>query len=228
MTREEYDLFNKSRGVTLELCIKRHGAERGKKMWDSYRERQAYTNSEEYLGFDGYKRVNKLKSHTLENYIDRYGDDGKQRFVEYFRNLSKTHKGYSAISQKLFDELVSIEPFNGLKCYYGKTTGEYGILCDDSRYRLYDFVCPELNICIEYHGDHYHGNPDVYGPGDYLIARGVTNVNVGDKWAEDEYKRTQLLKHRGYDMIVVWDTDYVSDPESVVNRIIDYVYDRIQ
>lgn len=41
-SKEQYDEFNKNRSVTLELCIKKHGEELGRKIFSEYCGKQAY------------------------------------------------------------------------------------------------------------------------------------------------------------------------------------------
>ena len=57
-TKEQFDEYNKSRAVTLKNQIKKYGDVEGKKRWDSYCKRQAYTNSKEYFGQEKYEFVN--------------------------------------------------------------------------------------------------------------------------------------------------------------------------
>jgi hypothetical protein len=228
MSKDEFDEYNKSRASTLDNFVKRHGIEEGTKRWDEYCARQAYTNSEEYLGTEKYTQVNKLKAHTLDGYIEKYGQDaGEQKFIEYNKQWSQSIANYSNISQELFTGLLDYDIISDRKCYFATLAGEYGLLCDDGRYRLYDFVCPELRLVIEYHGDHYHGNPKMYNPNDVLLGKGQAETLVKNKWIEDEYKQNQIRKHRGFDTIIVWDSEYRKDKEEVIGRIIDYVINRI-
>ena len=171
-TQKEFDEYNKSRAVTLKNCIKRHGEQKGKKIWNDYCQRQAFTNSKEYLGDDEYKRINFLKGHSLESYIFKYGDElGRIKYENYMEK----HKGsgYSKVSQELFSELSKCELFKNTQHYYYQKNKEYGLYDDKyKKYRKYDFVCLHYNICIEFNGDDYHGNPNIYKPGDRLKGRG--------------------------------------------------------
>ena len=77
-SKEQFEEFNKSRAVTLELCIERHGEEAGRKMWDEYCERQRYTTSLEYM-------------------IEEYGEEeGTKKYKDfcYYRTNSCGSKSY--------------------------------------------------------------------------------------------------------------------------------------
>ena len=82
---------------TLESFIKKYGKEEGERRWESYRQKQAYTNSFEYKlekygmtkeEFDAY---NKSRAVTKKNMIDRYGEDeGLRKWNEYIKKQAYT------------------------------------------------------------------------------------------------------------------------------------------
>lgn len=219
MTKEQYDDYNKSRAVTLNNLILKHGEEMGKEKYDIYCSRQAYTNSLEYFGLEKYKEVNRKKSHTLDTYINRHGEElGGSKLLEFYGKLSP-NRSYSKISQKCFRVIESLLTQKELSnLYYATKNKEYCILVENKVF-LYDFVCPKLNLCIEYHGDHYHGNPKLYNPDDYLKGRGCTRIRAKDKWEQDEIKANMLKNHRGYDTIVIWDSIWREDPNLILSKL---------
>lgn len=220
-TLDEYNNYNRKRSITKENLIKRHGEEFGNIKWNNYRERQAYTNSKEYLG-EKYEIVNSKKGLTLKNFVFKYGENaGELKYKEY---IERTNLSYSKISQDLFKELIKIEPFVNNKTYFAENNHEYGIIDTKSgTYKKYDFVCPNLKISIEFHGDHYHGNPLFYSPSDKLKGKGQSKVTAKDIWERDNYKKELLKNERGYDLITIWENDYANNKEKVIKRIIDYV-----
>ena len=222
-TKTKFDEFNKSRAVTLENLVSKYGEDEGTRRFDEYCKKQAYTNTEEYLGKSKYLEINSKKALTLENFIRKYGDDGKIKYEEYVR---KSKSPYSKASQRLFSKLIRSEPFTHKKCYYAENGGEYGIL-DNNTYKKYDFVCPELNFAIEYHGDHYHGNPKLYHPNECLRGRGQTKVKAKERWEEDDYKLKLILEKRNIECITIWEYDYTKDPNKTIERILKHVRTKI-
>lgn len=84
-TEEDFEKYNKSRAVTLDNLIKKHGEDIGLKMWLSYVEKQILTKSAEYYinkyGDEKWKELNKSKLQNLENFIKRYGEEkGEDEF----------------------------------------------------------------------------------------------------------------------------------------------------
>lgn len=222
-TKEQFEEYNKSRAVTLKNLIKKHGEEEGRLRYEKYCKVQAYTNTEEYLGTERYKKVNRLKSHRLEVYIEKYGEElGPLKLLDFFQKCSKRNS-YSRISQELFQEVeLFLTEKDKKHTYYATKNKEYAIL-HESRCFLYDFVCTNLKFCIEYHGDHYHGNPLMYKPDDRLKGWGVSNVIAKEKWELDERKISALKKERDYDTIIIWDIEWTKDPENVKEKIKNFI-----
>lgn len=223
-SQDDFDEYNKRRSCTKDNFIKRHGKEKGEHLWNEYVKRQAFTNSRDYLG-ERYERVNKLKAITLENMQRIHGEDKGQEVYE--NAVCNKGIGYSLISQMLFDSLKELFP--NLACCYATYNKEY-VLYDHTNKRpyLYDFVAPDIKLCIEYHGDHYHGNPEIYDPDMVLLGRGQKRTLAKDKWEYDNIKKALIEKERNYDMIIVWDSDYRKDPTSVLERLKYEIQKRVE
>lgn len=221
---EEFEQYNKSRATTYDNLLKKYGEEEAIKRWDEYRKKQAYTNTKEHLG-DNYEYINFLKSHTFDSYLVRYKDEeiAKQKLDEYF---SKSSLNYSKISQKLFKTIIELYPFKDYQdsIYFAEYNKEYGVYNEiTKKYNLYDFVCTELKFVIEFHGDHYHGNPKIYRPQQKLRGKGCTKITAEQAWAKDENKKNNIIRNRNFIYICIWESDYKTDPEYTANRIIEYV-----
>jgi hypothetical protein len=226
MSLDEYNVYNKSRAITLENLIKKYGEDDGKLKYDNYCKRQAFTNTIEYLGEERYKKVGRLKAHTLDSYTQRYGEEiGKIKLIEFYEK-NVCGNSYSKISQELFKNVEKVLTTKEQQySYYAEKNKEYGLLCENKCF-LYDFVCTDLNFCIEYHGDHYHGNPLIYNPDDYLRGRGCTKIKAKDKWEYDDKKINWLKLQRNYDTIIVWDSEWRSEPDVVMEKISNWINDR--
>ena len=109
-SKEQFDEFNKNRSVTLELCIKKHGQDLGKKIFDEYCSKQAYVGCKlEYFvekygkekGNAIYQEVNKKKSLNRETFVRKYGEvEGEHIWKAYW--LKRSHNTpVSEVSQRL-------------------------------------------------------------------------------------------------------------------------------
>jgi hypothetical protein len=64
---------------------------------------------------------------------------------------------------------------------------------------------PETNTVYQFHGDYYHGNPDVY-------SCPITWNQKVKKFMYELYDRTlksdELIKKSGYNLVTIWEKDY--------------------
>jgi len=81
--------------------------------------------------------------------------------------------------------------------------------------KIFDIFLPKLNLVIEYNGDYWHCNPKKYEP-NYFHQ--VKNKTAKELWEYDKNK-IDLIKEYGYNLEVVWESDYNTD-KSIINKII--------
>ena len=200
------DVYESSRhkyAITKEHMIEKYGEEKGNKRWNEYVDRQKYTKSKEYMvnkfGYDGWVRINKLKAITLDNFIRKYDEEeGNKRWNEYIKMMTRT---YSKSSQKFFNELDQYLN-NNYTTYYATKNTEIS----RGKYRL-DYYIKELNICIEFNGDHFHGNPNKFCD-DIKCHPYDKNLTAKDLQIRDKIRNEFLFKNFGIKTYIVWESDY--------------------
>jgi hypothetical protein len=230
MSKEDFVYYNKKRSSTLENFVKRYGEKEGKIKWDQYRKNQAYTKSKQYFidqhgKIEGLKicnEINILKGVTLDNYINRLGEE--EGIKQFFKRIQKTSSGVSKIQKEfssiLFEKIKDI--VNVEKVYFVPKTTEFGS-CDliNKKYYKYDFVISDLKICIEFNGDYYHANPRFYSKND-IISFFKKSYNVDDIWKYDENKKLCLV-NRGFKYLYVWEYDWKNNKLEILNFLVDYI-----
>lgn len=211
MTDEEFKEFNKSRAVTKELCIKRHGEEEGLKIWNEYKNKQSYTKSKQrYIDedrLDDFDEINKKKVNNIDNFIERYGEEeGTKKYLEYFENNQNYF--FSKEASSLFEELDNYFKFSHV--YYAPKTQEFGKFDAENKcYYYYDFVLPDINLCIEFNGDIFHANPKTFNESDTPNPY-KKDLTAKEIWEHDK-RKLDLLKKNNYNIIIVWESDYNKD-----------------
>ena len=206
-SKEQFEEFNKSRAVTLELCIERHGEEAGRKMWDEYCERQRYTTSLEYM-------------------IEEYGEEeGIKKFKDfcYYRTNSCGSRSYSLISQQCFNTIYShINTTNEI--FYHDLNREYSIINNTNTYNL-DFYDKTKNLVIEFLGDYWHANPKRYNS-DETIIHHQKSICVKDIWKYDKQRKRNICKVLNNPIYIeVWESDWKENPDKVMEEILKYYND---
>ena len=86
---------------------------------------------------------------------------------------------------------------------HAANTGEYNI--PTTRYKA-DGYCVETNTVYEFHGDCFHGNPDIFSPTD------CPNFYRPELTAAELYATTIVreneIKALGYNLVVMWENDF--------------------
>lgn len=236
-----YDKLNKKRSMAR---IGKPGPNKGKRHSEEHkqllRERSLnsdYTKSvrgkpfDEIRGPDARKKLSeKMKgTFTLRWFISRYGDnEGRQKYEErskqvseksYFKIYNKTNKNnYSNKSQELFWHLYNEIPLLGTTTYFAELNHEYS--CGLSRC-CFDFVILDSRKVIEFNGDKFHANPQLYSehdcPNPYQTD--LTSKNI---WAADALKIASAEKN-GYNVFVVWEYDFDNSREQTIQQCINFV-----
>lgn len=203
---EGLKIYHDSRAITKKGMIQKYGEELGIKKWENYCKQQKITKSFDYMinkyGYDKAIEINKSKALTLNNFIKKYGEiEGNKKYIDF----SKKHiKFYSKISQKLFNEL---DEYLGKKytTYYATKNNEYSFKIID-KYVCLDYFIKELNICIEYNGSIFHGEPRLFNDNDKCNP--FINLTAKEIRENDE-KRYKLLKEiYNIDTYIIWELDY--------------------
>jgi hypothetical protein len=67
-----------------------------------------------------------------------------------------------------------------------------------------DGYCLQTNTVYEFHGDYWHGNPDIYESDDINSTNGKTFGELYQKTIE----RDQQIRNAGYNLITMWEYDF--------------------
>lgn len=157
--------------------------------------------------------ITKAEAKTLTPCFGRTGElhpmFGKKHSEESIRKIGQhlNHSGRSKIEHEMSD---------GIIFSYGgeKNAHVIGWCCD--------YVHYERRIVVEFFGDYWHHNPAKYAP-EYI--NGLTKRNSIQVWAHDA-KKIDDLRQAGYEVIVVWESDWRTDKDACMKRIND-AFDRV-
>lgn len=150
------------------------------------------------------------KSHTVDGYIAcGYDEDtAKKKSIAYF----KKRKNYSAVSQDYFDLIVEQFDLNNAK--YATINYEYQI-----KNKCVDFYHPDTKTVVEFYGDFWHMNPNMYASTDKCYNRSAAEI-----W-EDDQNRIQLISTSDEvdNIIIIWESEYRKNPQKCINKLKGYL-----
>ncbi len=170
---------------SLEICIENHGEIEGKKIFEQRQEKWMKS-------LDTPENQEKLKNGRIAGYATQ----------------GKT--GYSKISQELFNEILKHIKYDNI--YFGENgsnlNNEYMISFKQPASKqcaMLDFYIKDINKCIEFDGDYWHGE-----------ARGNQ---------ESDRIREELIKENciGIDILHVKERDYNKDKEKIIQECVEWI-----
>ena len=191
---------------TLEQYQTRYRVEDGYNKWQKRNKHQSYMVSlERYLvdfGEEGRDIIKRMKNTTsLDKFVERYGEIiGREKYINWIENVTSCHQWYSKVSQELFWRLF--EDLNLLEheTRFYELNSEEQFYLNDKVIRV-DFKYK--NKIIEFNGDYWHANPELYSKSDKLV-KGKTAESI---WAKDA-SRIDRLTSAGYEIMVVWENEW--------------------
>lgn len=225
-TKEQFDEYNKSRSVTLEHLVERHGKEKGAKMWDNYCKRQSETSTNEYIrdvhGEKYLQYVNNAKKRNKTFFYEKYKNDpdmAKKKWEESIKRR-QFHSRVSKPSIKLFDSISS--KFTNNNFVYGEKKEKYIFIDNGNDVTFVDFFDENTRKIIEFNGQVYHADPRFYKPTDQPIKFNGEMSTAQEIWDRDK-ERMDTLKELGYEVMIVWETDFHSNPEKVIDECVAFL-----
>jgi len=129
----------------------------------------------------------------------KHGDFEQMPQQHYMYDCPKCSNRYSKIS---IEYLSYIEIKYSIKIIHAKNEGEFNI--PYSRYKA-DGYCKETNTIYEFHGDFWHGNPNIYLSTDINKKNGKT---FGELYQNTINKEKQIRMF-GFNLITIWESDWI-------------------
>jgi G:T-mismatch repair DNA endonuclease (very short patch repair protein) len=142
--------------------------------------------------------------------------------VKYFEENDSYLKGKTYIeyygkdrAAETIKKIFQNKPMNKLEKKVGDYLTELGIdytfqffINEDGVCKSYDFKINNTNLILEVHGDYWHG-----GVG---INKHVFNV---DENIQNDKLKTEIANRRGYEVVVVWESEIKDDIDIIRKRI---------
>lgn len=181
---------------------------------------------------DAKKRISEIQNRfSLKKCVEKYGlVDGEmvflerqQRWQKSLQNGGNVKGGYSKISQTLFYDIIRQYNKRDIKNVYFWTKNKEFMLKSTKSVFLYDFTDIEKRKIIEYNGDQYHANPLIYDRNDTPHPYHKEHHYTAEKiWEKDRIK-TELANKNGFEVLIVWDSEYRKNPQQIVEKCIRFI-----
>ena len=104
-----------------------------------------------------------------------------------------------------------------IKLSISNVTHQFTLTKENKKQYIYDIMANKK--IIEYNGDFWHANPNIYPP-NFINPR--TKIKAVDKWEIDRIK-LQYARDQGYEVLVVWESDFKKNKEEIINQCIQFM-----
>lgn len=206
----------------------------GRRLYKEYTNRQAYAGCsldyfiEKYgkqLGVIAYEELNKKKTHTAEMYIQRYGEDGEQKYIDYVN--SRTPLNYSMSSQVVCN-YIRDQIGCDIKQYYATLNKEFCLY--DKQFKrayFYDYACVPSKVIVEYNGDFFHVNEqwDIEKQKAWKNPFDLS-ISYTDQLAKDK-RKLEVAIDNGYEIYYIWESDMDVVPNDILNSCVEFIKSRL-
>jgi hypothetical protein len=157
---------------------------------------------------------------SLEKCVTKYGEEEGRKFYEdrqkrWQQSLRNRFikESCNGIHQSRFANVI----INSLMCYWPDIEKEFNI-------DKYSFDLRYKNVLIEFNGDYWHMNPAKYKSS---AINKTSKKSAKDIWERDAQKITTATT-AGYNILVVWESEYKSDPIATIQKCKDYINGNIK
>lgn len=154
------------------------------------------------------QRCNKISyAQTIEGYIKKYGDEeGSKKYLERQEKITNWHSNnknrVSKGQYQLFSLIKKNKISNEIKLEYGTTGGTVDIYLKDK------------NCVIEFYGDYWHCNPEIYRD-DYFNK--ILNMTAKEKHQFDKNRIEKISKILNKPkIIIIWQTSFNNLNENII------------
>ncbi len=169
------------------------------------------------------------RTFSIDICIDKYGEKlGRERWEcrqkkwgESLLNNGNLMVGWSNVSQILFDKILcEVDDNRKDFIFYGTKNKEYPLVGGGGVSFLYDFTDVLCRRIIEFNGDIYHGNPDIFGPNDK--PNPFKDISSSDLWERDRIK-IELAEQNGFSVLTIWESEYKKDKQGSIDRCLEFL-----
>lgn len=154
------------------------------------------------IGTEKYMALQRKKTKSLQNYIEKYGELDGRTLWERTGNGRKSKLQLNVIDR--------------LKLHFSDIEEEFLIQNPETK-RCFSFDIKIKNFLIEVNGDYWHANPKLYSADD-IIRKRNNSESVKETWKKDLIKK-ETAESMGFKVLYIWEYDAKIDLDSEINRI---------
>ena len=176
------------------------------------------------------KLSERQRTFTLEKCIQKYGEEKgtevytkrQEKWQKSLNENGNLKQGFSKSSQELFYSIIDFYSIEDRKdIYFATKNQEYRLNKKEGGVWIYDFVDLPNKKIIEYNGDEYHANPNIFESTDYPHPF-RKNITASEIWEKDK-RKIEVANEEGFEVLTIWDSEYRKHKSDVIERCKKYL-----
>ena len=168
-----------------------------------------------YGKVEGLWKYNARIARWLESYNRALENDptiNERKMVK----LSRASNQSLMVFENIYEKYKDIIPI-----YLGVDNNQEYFLRDDKTLYFYDFTIPSLKIMAEFNGSKFHPNLELLSESDKSRWTSLFSEESADVVLARDNAKIKLAEHRGYTVIIVWDTDDYTNARCNIEELIE-------
>lgn len=168
---------------------------------------------------------------TLEKCIIKHGivkglSKWNERQIKWVSSMKKSillngnfRKDYSKVEMEFVDKILSIIKIKDNE-HYSYTNNQFFVYNKkEKRFFTYDFVIKDTKKVIEFNGNYWHCNPNIYKENFFNKNK---QMFAKDIWENDKIK-INSIEELGYEVLIIWENDYKQNKEKTIQECINFI-----
>jgi len=193
-----------------------------------YWERRGYTPEE------ATKEISKIQTtFSLDICISKFGvEEGTKRWKErqekWQANLnSKPFEERALINKKKVrvsgpKSTIEIKLFNELQKHIPALESQFSLERRDTPNKMFVYDIQYKNKIIEFQGIFWHAKHTKFLPEQIIFKQRGRPLRAKDIWEKDS-KKASLAAERGFDLLVVWEDEYLNTPQETITKCLNFL-----
>lgn len=152
--------------------------------------------------------------------IKRWNERQKKWKDKVFNENTYIGVGASKLSSNIID-FIKLKNYNNDELLFGKNE-KFIFDKKFNRVYKYDLTNSSNKRILEINGTFWHCKPGLY-ESDFIHP--VKNISAKQLWGYDDRKK-KVAENYGYTILTIWEDDINNNPEGIIQKCIDFIYEK--
>lgn len=165
-------------------------------------------------GDDNPFKIQIFKDKIIETYKQKYGQNYYEEKMKSFYYSPNNKYKVSNISNNFFKQLSKY--FQNYTLFWGEEQKSFFINNNTIYYT--DFYIQQLNLAVQFQGDFFHANPQIYKQND-LVLFGKKRTKAKNIWEKDKKRKQNIENKYNCVILYVWQKNVRENMQNEIRKV---------